>query len=220
MKLNNVIAELIGMHVGDGTLYNTKSGRVWELRGGLNEEDYYRDHVRKIIKSIFPEINTKPKFRSGGKNGCFGFQISKREVTSFFITYGFKPGKKSHTVRIPKYIINSNVQIQSSFVRGLFDTDGCIRFERINNQANHTYPKLEFVSASEGLRNDLQKLLSSMNFRTNIWGNSKTYYRLCISGTKYLDKFMREISPKNKKHLSKYQIWQRRGHYVPNAAVA
>ena len=34
--LNVEIAELIGMHTGDGTLYKTKWAIVWELRGGLN----------------------------------------------------------------------------------------------------------------------------------------------------------------------------------------
>jgi len=31
-------AELLGLHVGDGTLYMTNYGVVWELRGGLDEK--------------------------------------------------------------------------------------------------------------------------------------------------------------------------------------
>ena len=39
--LNSKIAELIGMHIGDGTLYKSNNSLIWELRGGLNEKEYY-----------------------------------------------------------------------------------------------------------------------------------------------------------------------------------
>ena len=32
-KINPQIAELLGAHIGDGTLYKTNRGVVWELRG-------------------------------------------------------------------------------------------------------------------------------------------------------------------------------------------
>ena len=40
LKINSKIAELIGMHIGDGTLYKTNRSLVWELRGALNEKEY------------------------------------------------------------------------------------------------------------------------------------------------------------------------------------
>ena len=61
-KLNSKIAELIGMHIGDGTLYRTNTGTVWELRGALNEKDYYYNNVVPLLNSIFNK-EFKPKFR-------------------------------------------------------------------------------------------------------------------------------------------------------------
>ena len=142
------------MHVGDGTLYKTSRGNVWELRGSLDEKDYYYQNVAPLLKSIF-SIDFEPKFRSGGKNGCFGIQTSKKEVINLFTFYDFKPGRKTHTVRIPDYVKKANKKIKFAFIRGLFDTDGCLRFERINNNKNYTYPKIEFGFASQMLRDDL-----------------------------------------------------------------
>ncbi len=218
--LNNLdlkTAELIGMHTGDGTLYKTKRNLVWELRGGLNEKEYY-SHVKKLLESIFSGLIFNPKFRSGGKNGCYGVQTSKKQVTNFFIFYGFQSGCKTYTVRIPEYIKKSKRDIQFSFIRGLFDTDGCLRFEKINKNINHDYPKIEFTFASKLLRNDLYLLLKKLNYRPYIWG--KRHYSLCLAGIDNLEKFMREISPKNTKHLNKYMFWKKHGHYNIQAEVA
>lgn len=217
-NLNPQIAELIGMHVGDGTLYKTTRSLVWELRGGLNEKEYYVSHVANLLESIF-KIKFMPKFRSGGKRGCFGIQTSKRDVTSLFLNFGFFPGKKSHTVRIPEYIKNSNNKIKLAFIRGYFDTDGYLRFERINNNKNYNYPKIEFGTASVGLRGDLFYLLKNLGFRPYKWG--KKMFCICLAGIDNLEKFIKEVSPKNKKHLNKYTLWKRYGHNnKSHAAVA
>jgi intein/homing endonuclease len=216
-KLNSKIAELIGMHTGDGTLYRTNTGTVWELRGALNEKDYYYDNVIPLLSSIFNK-EFKPKFRSGGKNGCFGVQICKREVTSFFIDYGFKPGRKTHTVRIPDYIKKSNKQVKLNFIKGLFDTDGCLRFDK-NGTNRNCYPKIEFGSASEKLIEDLSLLLKELKFNNYTW-KSRNISKLCIAGKIMLKKWIKEIKPKNPKHLNKYETFQKLGYVLPNAEVA
>jgi len=214
IKTSKEIAELCGMHAGDGTLYKTSRGLVWEMRGDLLEKEYYTDHVAPLLKSITNEV-FQPKFRSGGKNGCFGIQTSNKILTNLIVQLGFNPGTKTYTVRIPEYVINADNKIKLSFVRGLFDTDGCIRFERINNNILHTYPKIEFTSASKKLIEDLFSLLQSLGFKPNIWGNK--YFKLCISGKNQLKRFMSEVSPKNKKHLKKYQFWKDKGYYLPRS---
>src|SRR3989344_3405475 len=105
--VTNFEAELIGLHVGDGSLYKTNRSIVWELRGDLKEKEFYDGHVKHLLESIF-NMEFLPKFRSGGKNGCYGIQTSKKVVTQFFIEYGFKPGSKTYTVNVPQYIFNSD----------------------------------------------------------------------------------------------------------------
>ncbi len=217
-KLNQKISELIGAHIGDGTLYKTGKSFVWELRGDIKEKEYYEKHIKNLLELIFKDLVFKPKFRSGGKNGCFGIQTSKRQVINFFFEYGFKPGKKSHSVFIPNYIIESKKSIKYSFIRGLFDTDGCLRFEKINNNRFHTYPKIEFGFASKKLRDNLFELMQNLNYRVHKWG--KVNYKLCLAGEWNLKKFMKEIKPKNTKHLNKYGFWKENGYYESCAGVA
>ena len=133
IKIDEKIAELIGAHCGDGTLYKTNWGLVWELRGELKEKNYYVNNICPLLKDIFG-LKLVSKFRSGGANGVWGVQTSKKEITSFFLEYGFLPGRKTHTVSVPSYIQNSSHCIKRAFIKGLFDTDGCLRFDRINKQ--------------------------------------------------------------------------------------
>ena len=216
-KLDSKIAELIGMHVGDGTLYQTNRGLVWELRGALNEKDYYHNNVVPLLLSVF-KIEFEPKFRSGGKNGCYGVQTAKKEVTSFLLDYGFKPGTKTHTVRIPEYIKKSTQKVKLAFIRGLFDTDGCLRFDKNRTKRNY-YPKLEFESASHSLIGDLSELLHDLDFSNYVWKDGD-YRKLCVAGKKMLEKWVQEVEPKNSKHLNKYLMFREEGYVLPHAAVA
>jgi len=217
LKMNSKIAELIGMHVGDGTLYKTNRCLVWELRGALNEKDYYDNNVVPLIQSIFNGKYTA-KFRNGGKNGCYGVQVSKIEITSFFLDYGFKYGTKTYTVRIPEYIKLSPKKIKLAFLRGLFDTDGCLRFDKNRTKRNY-YPKIEFGSASRKLIEDLSLLLTNLNFRNYVW-KCKNDAKLCVAGKTMLHKWMKEVKPKNSKHLNKYENFREIGYVVPYAEVA
>ena len=198
------MAELLGMHVGDGTLYATHSSIVWELRGDLKEKAYYNNIVIPILYDVF-KIKFIPKFRSGGKNGCFGVQTCSKDVTSFFSEYGFKPGRKSGIVRIPQIVLNSEKKIQLSFLRGYFDTDGCLRYECINGKSIRNYPKLEMGSLSVSLINDLKIIFNKFGFRSYCWLDKRTNTsKICIAGKKMLNKWINEVQPHNPKHLNKY----------------
>ncbi len=212
-ELNPEIAELIGAHIGDGTLYRTSRSIVWELRGALEEKNYYLDHISPLLENIFGSTFDS-KFRSGGAHGVWGIQTSKKEVTNLLMSYGFNPGRKTYTVSIPLYIFESSSEVKKALVRGLFDTDGCLRFDRPNKKPLHTYPRIEFSSASAMLINSLGKLLSQIGFKSYSW-KYKHYYALSICGELQLEKWIAEIKPANPKHLKKYHIWKENGFYLP-----
>lgn len=170
-----------------------------------------------LLESIF-KLKLVPKFRSGGKNGCYCIQTSKKDITSFFQEYGFKPGRKTDTVTIPSYIKEAGLSKRLAFVRGYFDTDGCLRFDNLNGQP-HRYPKVEFASVSHAMIRDLSELLTDMNFRNYIWSDRNSL-KLCVAGNTMLHKWVAEVQPKNSKHLNKYQLFRKQGFVPSNAAVA
>jgi len=190
-------AELIGMHAGDGTLYKTgRVSLVWELRGSVEEKEYY-EHVSRLLEGLF-SVKFIPKFRSPN---AWGIQTCNKEVTSFFVNRGFKPGTKTYTVRIPNYIKNASNKVKCAFIRGLFDTDGCLRFEK-NRTPVYYYPRIEFGFASKFLTKDLYEMLISLGFRVYKW-NERNCFRIGLAGRYNLNKWMKEIAPNNPKHFKK-----------------
>lgn len=207
-------AELIGMHVGDGTLYLAGNGQVpvWELRGSINEQEFY-EHVKDLIKKLF-DIEVKPKYR--GPNS-YGIQTTNKIITNFFIDKGFKPGTKTYTVRIPDYIKNADINVKKAFIRGLFDTDGCICFDK-NRTAFHYYPKIEFNFASKDLRDDLVLLLNELGFRVHFWDSVREDgfgFKMCAAGFENLEKLQREIIPANSKHLKRIEDGLKNKEKIP-----
>ena len=202
-------AELMGMHIGDGTLYTTNSNSiVWELRGGLDESEYYDNFVRRLLIKLFG-IACYPKIRSGGANGSYGIQTSKKEITSWFIQKGFNSGSKTFTVRIPKIIFKSARKTKYAFIRGFFDTDGCLRFDS-NKYRKHFYPKIELSSASKALIKDLIQLLKTIDLCCYYWKDGP-YHKICLAGKNKLTKWFNTISSNNPKHLNKYLNWKKKG---------
>lgn len=197
--MDSKAAELIGMHVGDGTLYLSGKTLVWEMRGSIYEKEYY-EYVSALIENLLG-IKLFPKYR--GINS-YGIQTTKKVVTSFFLENGFNPGKKVYTVRIPDYIKNSiDIEVKRSFIRGLFDTDGCIYFDKNRTPYNY-YPRIEFAFASKNLTSDLYELLQCLKFNPHHWANKD--YRTAMAGFLQLDKFVTEIFPANSKHLNRIKI--------------
>ena len=196
-------AELIGLHVGDGTLYKTNSNSiVWELRGSINEQEFYT-YVANLIKDLL-SVEVKPKYR--GLNS-YGIQTTNKTITKFFIANGFNSGKKVYTVRIPDYIKSGSLEAKRGFIRGLFDTDGCVRFDK-NRTSVHYYPKIEFQFASKFLSEDLFLLLNELGFRLHKWRSIREdgmSYSLCLSGFTNLDRWTNEIKPANPKHLKRIE---------------
>jgi len=112
-------------------------------------------------------------------------------------------------MRIPKIIFKSSKQVKYAFIRGFFDTDGCLRFDS-NKYRKHFYPKIELSSASKGFIEDLTKLLKTRDVDCYYWQDRK-YHKICLAGKTKLIHWFKTISSNNPKHLNKYLNWKNKG---------
>ncbi|MBC8495602.1 hypothetical protein H8D36_05585 [archaeon] len=207
-KLTPEMAEFIGMHVGDGTLYRVgKSSLVWEMRGDIKEKDYYNNFVVPLLRKLF-DFEFKAKKRSGGKNGCYGIQTTNKILINAILSFGIKLGKKVD-IFIPTKIMRSDFSIQTAFLRGYFDTDGCFRLDKPNKSLIAYYPKIEFSSYSRKLRDDVKKLLKKIGLKSNIWNTEPRHeHRLCLAGKKKTIFWIENIFSSNPKNKSKFISYQ------------
>lgn len=133
-QLSKELAEEIGIHVGDGCLrmkkYSYQAKYVYEITSNKNERDYLEGHVIPLIKKLY---NLAPKIRTN-HNALSCYLLSKG-VCEFKKSIGLPVGRKDH-IEIPKLVLDSF--FITDFLRGLFDTDGYLRFLDRNKHPNRT----------------------------------------------------------------------------------
>lgn len=161
------LAEICGIHAGDGYLRNDGKRVELDISTSLEEKIYYDSHVIPLFSEFF-KIDLRGKFFPS--RNTYGFVIRDRKVIAKMHSLGFPYGKKSLTVRIPDFVCKSNnIGVKKYFLRGILDTDGCITFDRrysnsysLFKRQYHTYPRLNINTVSQGLSSDIQKLLKDL----------------------------------------------------------
>ncbi|HUS51211.1 MAG TPA: LAGLIDADG family homing endonuclease [Candidatus Paceibacterota bacterium] len=230
INLSPELAEICGIHVGDGYLRGKDHRKELDISGNIEEKDYYDRHIIKLFKKVFG-IDIKCRFFKS--RNTYGFVIRDKEIIKFMHELGFPYGNKSTSVRIPKKILNSqDIDIKRNFLRGLFDTDGCVHFKKRDSKekygefkrTHHYYPIILFTTVSKNLNEDLIKLIIGLGFTR--FGNYEYLpkkitehkkYQLVIYGKDYLNKFFNEVGSKNPVKLSRFLLWKKQGHCPANS---
>ena len=219
MKLTPELAEFCGIHAGDGHLRKIRN--ELEVSGSFEEKVYYEQRVIPLFNKIF-DTNVKGKFFP--TKGTYGFTISRLFIRKTLIDLGIPPGNKHKIVSVPDKILNSkDKEIRRAFLRGIFDTDGCLYFnKKIYNKDSfkvnrNFYPTILFTTVSEKLAKGVHFLAKKDGFRCNLYSyNSKKEteslkYTPKIDGIKEMLNWMNLISPKNHVKVSRYEVWEKFG---------
>lgn len=77
MVLEKEFLEIIGPYIGDGTIYKNKNSYVFELRGNLDEKEFYETYIKPLFEKYLKTFSIG--FRSGGKNGCYGIRTCNQK---------------------------------------------------------------------------------------------------------------------------------------------
>tara|TARA_Y100000310_G_scaffold272952_1_gene288201 strand:+ start:352 stop:1173 length:822 start_codon:yes stop_codon:yes gene_type:complete len=234
-RLNRNLAELMGIIVGDGHLSIQKnrpgSARKYVhyqviIAGSLSEDsDYFLETVAPLFRKEFNLELIMRKYPSS--NHFTGVRDSKAVVNFLHLVLLIPIGNKSGIVSIPEIILKAPNSIQSSFIRGVADTDFCITFKKAGRKA-HTYPVIKAKFKSFSLVDQLSVLLRSLGFTCST--SPESYYDaryekifqgklIQLSGKANLEKWMKFIGFNNPRHLSKYQIWAKFGFCPPNTSL-
>jgi len=224
MKIDGDLAELMGIHIGDGCISVNKRYSEYYLGGDITEEKEYHDTwVAPLFnrKIMIPLFNKKLIYKEHIKVGVYGFYIFNKQLVEFFNKLGINSGTKLN-IKIPESILK-NKELSKRFLRGLFDTDGTIYFDKnrsskspINNQ-----PNIGLGTVSKDLAFQVFELLKKFNLNPRMRKPYKgkkdknEIYRLLVYRRKDIDFFINEIGFKNSKHFTKWLIYKKLGFCPP-----
>lgn len=200
-KLTPELAEEIGMHFGDGFL--SKSRFEYRLKGNQNNErEYYQDYIKPLFKILYNIEITPKDFKDS-----YGFELKSKAIWEFKTkVIKIKSGKKDDLC-IPEILKVNNTEILSAFLRGLFDTDGSLRFKSQYGYEKY-YPVIELSLLSKNIIKEVGAILNMFGF--NIWlGFNDKYGRISLSGISNFQRYEKLIGWSSPKNLNKVNDWKK-----------
>lgn len=225
VKITSDLAEICGIHVGDGYLRYIGKRKELDISGNVEEKGYYDNHVIPLFNKAF-NLSESGKFFP--HRNTYGFVIRDKRVLRIFQEIGFPSGNKTTIIEVPKNILESNdISLYKGFLRGYLDTDGCINFDKkvanssIFQKTRNYYPRLLFLTCSPKLAKDFKYITELLGFRTYVYPYSSKIptesmkYKIQITGFKAMKDWMELIGTKNPAKLSRYLIWKKFGFCPP-----
>ncbi|MBU0460236.1 MAG: hypothetical protein KKH52_02775 [Nanoarchaeota archaeon] len=199
-KLTPLLAEEMGMHLGDGFLSASKYD--YRLKGHkLDEKWYYVDYIRHMYKQLY-NIDVKLKNYSD----TIGFEIYSKALWEFKVcVLGINPGRKDD-ICLPEIIKVNDEDILRRFIRGFFDTDGSVYFMDTNGTGNF-YPRLSITQKSKQIIDDLGNIFRMLGFSPKVY-HYKTESHVILYGYSQLKHYENEIGWSSPKHLKKVRRWK------------
>lgn len=144
--LSPQLAEFLGLYLGDG--YNTKSGIGFSLN---DQEQDTIDFVYRSFWDIFQLIPAREKSAGDGNSSRYiGTSVGLKR---FLVKNGLLKQSRANTLSIPEKIFYGSIEIQSAFLRGLFEADGSISKDAYGNIF------ISFTTASRKLAQQVHQLL-------------------------------------------------------------
>ncbi|MBT3985801.1 hypothetical protein HOD38_04010 [archaeon] len=199
---NKQFLEFYGALLGDGWISIIKSKKTNKIQwiigfSGHSKDDknYLSKRIKGICKPLFSRtgyLHYKPNTNS------MEFTFGHKKLLYFLNNnLNFPIGLKKNLKISEKY--NSKWENYKYIIRGLFDTDGSLYFDKDPRYKTH-YPILEISNKSDILVEQIKKILISQNFRI-----IRYHSGLRLKGKDQLERWFKKIKPKNKKHILKYK---------------
>ncbi len=228
MKITGDLAEILGIHIGDGCISITNSYKEYYLGGDITQErDYHLNWVSELYNKniMIPLYNKKVEYKNRPKVGIIGFHVFDGKIVNFFLNLGVESGSKIN-VEVPKLIMEKK-SIYKRFLRGLFDTDGCIYFDKNRSSKNpiNNQPTIKLSSVSSKLIEQVFSMLVRIGLHPRMRKPYKgkkdkhKLYSILIYQRGDIKYFIKSIGFKNPKHLTKWKVYKKLGFCPPKTTL-
>jgi len=200
------LSEFFGILTGDGYMGKYRNNHVIEIAGNsIKDKDYMENYVSNLFNSLF---NIKPNINFRKDQNTMYLRLQSRSVLEYLKNKEFKEGLKGR-IKIPKWV-KQNENLMIPFVRGFFDTDGCISFKK---KEGKLYPSISIGSKSDFLLKDIKSFIDKKgisSYFATIKHKGKRYkapfqtYQLQINGYKNILLWFQVINSSNKRNIDRF----------------
>lgn len=199
-KITPLLAEEIGIHLGDGFLSSTRYD--YRLKGNpYDEKEYYDQHIKNLFKELY-NLDVKVKMF----NRCYGFEITSKALWEFKSkVLKIKTGDKEK-IFLPPCLKTNDIEILTAFLRGLFDTDGCLSFQTRYGYEKY-YPYISLHLFSKNLIEEVGEILQMLGFEPKVYLYER-FGRINLYGINSFKRYEKLIGWSSKKNLNRVLEWK------------
>ena len=189
------LAELMGILIGDGHLSEYQVGITTNSKTDMGHALF----TKSLIEELFG-ISVNLKIKKG--ENTVNILAYSRNLVLLLNRNGMPIGNKiKNNVSIPSWILKNNLH-QKAFIRGLFDTDGCVYIDthKIRGKSYKHYG-WTITSYADKLKDGVIEVLKHLEFNPT---NKKTQKSIFLRRQKEVASYFREIGTNNPKHLGRF----------------
>ncbi len=193
-KYSVALAELCGILAGDGHVGTYQVS----MTTNAQTDKQHAIHVQTLFTEIFQIQATISK---KSDSNAVVVVVSSKALCDFFKKIGLTQGNKVHEqLPIPTWI-ERNRSYTQAFVRGLFDTDGCV-YSDTHNISGKTYENIgiAFVNRSLPLLNFFKDTIESLGLNPT----QKTKHAVFLRRKKDIVQYFEIIGSSNEKHVKRF----------------
>jgi len=202
------LAEFMGILTGDGYMnhYRKYDYNIDITGNKLSDSEFIEKHVFTLAKKLF---NVRGCIIRRNDQNTIYIRIRSRAIFYYLKKIGFRTGYKRR-ISIPVWI-QKDKKFMIYFVRGLFDTDGCLS---LKNRNGKIYPVVSISSKSDLLLKKVQGFIKTNGIPSCLTKNTSTNprykkpiigFKLEVNGFKNCSDWILLIKSNNKRNLSKFK---------------
>jgi len=200
MPLNHELAYFLGLFIGDGFTNKYRSHYIIQFTGDKRYElSFYKNLISNYSMNLF---NLTPLIQEDKHGNFLRFNLYSKQLFKMITQrFNISAGRKSRTVLIPREILSSNPKNIFAFLRGLYDAEGCVFFDK-RLVYNKPYVRIELHMCNLLLLKQVYNLLKNFGINSTL-GTSKDNLRVTIYTEEMVKKFINKIGFSNPKQLEK-----------------
>jgi len=187
---------MLGILVGDGHLSDYQTSMTTNSVTDIEHARFVSGLFKKLFKIEAP-------VQKNSRSKSVDVIASSKKLVEFLVSEGMTKGNKIHNgLHTPRWIME-NKSYYMPFIRGLFDTDGCVYLDR-HRKGSKTYKHLGWTISSNA-----DKLVKDIIFMLRELGFSPSYrksqHSVYLRKQDEVCRYFTEIGTHNSKHESRYQ---------------
>lgn len=190
------LAELMGILIGDGhsSFYQVS------MTTNAKTDKQHALHTKSFIEKLF---KLPAHIRERKEDNTINVVASSKSLVEFLFAKGMPIGNKiKNGLRIPRWIM-ADSKYKKAFIRGLFDTDGCVYLDKHTGKTKtYAYMGWTITSYADTLMKDIKHVLESLGFAPT-WRLGQRSISMRKQGE--IIRYFTEIGTSNRKHQERYK---------------